>query len=176
MNAGRIARVSGNFAACVGSLSGLSASEFGPTRSSIGSLFCKMVVLSTGSSGARRVPKRDGKLSLRSERAGRSSPSTKGATTSPPLSRLDYLQLVNYERIHYSGSTGDHPGSRFRLPSDQSCRNHAAARLDPTFEVSCRRRFVRRFILPTALDAGLSGCCSEHRASRAAIMAKTSAL
>ena len=96
-------------------------------------------------------------------------------TTPRHYSRLDYLQLINYERTHYSGSTGDNPRSRFRLP-DQRCRNHAAARLDPTFEVSCRQRFVRRFILPTSMDAGLSGCCSEPRASRAAIMAKTSAL
>ena len=37
-------------------------------------------------------------------------------TTPRHYSRLVYLQLINYERTHYSGSTGDNPRSRFRLP------------------------------------------------------------
>src|ERR1700747_581939 len=37
-------------------------------------------------------------------------------TTPRHYSRLDYLQLINYERTHYSGITGDNPRSRFWLP------------------------------------------------------------
>jgi hypothetical protein len=55
MNAGRIARVSGHFAACVGSLSGLSASEFGPThRSARLGAACTSFISSFAEFGARK--------------------------------------------------------------------------------------------------------------------------
>src|SRR5258708_22548393 len=91
----------------------------------------------------------------------------------PRLAAASRLRKDHLFREHWRSSMS----RNVSLPAlGSKMSHHAAARLDPTAGVSCRRRFVGRFLLPVSLDTGLSGFCSEHRASRAAIIARTSGL